>query len=108
MRKLITALLIIASLCSINAYAGVQEENAEPARISNILNAVYPLIDAAKTQANPNSRLKFRYDWLKQDIQNIQMGIAQKINKTRLVPQLYTPLKSNFTVQTNTQKGRAN
>lgn len=81
-------------------------ENAELVRISNILNAVYPLIDQAEMAQNKNSRVVFNYAALRNDIQLMQSGIAQKINQSVLVPHVVQPLQNDFlTNQTTINNG---
>ncbi len=88
-----------------NAFADPFQENIELAQISNVLNAVYPLIAEAEKEADPNARVKFHYDWLQQDIQGIQSGIAQKINAAKIEPRVVKPLKSSFITQQNVNRG---
>ena len=76
--------------------ANTQQENAELSRINSVLNSVYPLIDAAQKQANPHVRVQFHYDWLRQDIESIQSGIAKKINAAPIVPRAVTPLNTQL------------
>lgn len=94
--------LIIASLLfTAPVYGNTPTENMDLARISHILDASYPIIEDAKKQADPNQRLKFHYEWLKEDIQSIQKGIAQKIKQDRIEPRVITPLKTKYTTARN-------
>ena len=95
---------LISTLTVANIFADTKAENTELARINSVLNAVYPLIDAAQQKANPNTRIKFHYEWLKQDIQKIQAGITQKINNAPIEPREIAPLKGNFLTQQNNRK----
>ena len=88
---------------SINVLADTSIENIELARINSVLDSVYPLINAAQQQAELNSRLKFHYDWLKKDFQEIQAGIAQKINNASIEPRPVKPLKNSFIEQQNSK-----
>lgn len=82
-------------LCQLSL-ADVDQENAQLARINNVLNAVYPLIDAAQAQALPNEKVQFHYAWLRADIASIQAGIAQKINQAPIMPVMVAPLHHRF------------
>ena len=91
-------------LVSVTSFADSVQEKTDLARISNILNAVYPLIDDARQQAIPNARVEFRYDWLRKDIQAIQAGIAEKINMSKVEPRTVTPLKTRYVEQQNSHE----
>lgn len=97
-------IIIFTMLNTIVSIANTEQENIDLARISNILNAVYPLIKDAKKQAVTHSRVMFRYDWLTTDIQSIQAGIAQKINRTDIEPRVIVPLKTQYIEQLNSHK----
>lgn len=99
MKKKLTVVTVIfiAALTFQGAFATVSQENAELSRINSVLNSVYPLIYAAQKQAISSERTHFRYDWLRKDIQNIQAGIAQKINAPAISPRVVKPLNTQFT-----------
>lgn len=94
MKTIISLLLII--LCAGTSYADVLTENTQLARINSVLTAIYPLINAAQKAAPKNTRLTFHYNWLREDIQAIQAGIAQKINHQPLTPQVVQPLTTQY------------
>ena len=78
-------------------WASTNAENIELARINAVLNAVYPLIEAARTHANKDARSVFDYAALTRDIQTIQKGIAAKINEEPFEPQAIEPMSSGET-----------
>ncbi len=104
LRFMLVSILTISIFLFGFAFAGVEQESIDLARISNILDAVYPLIDDAQTQAQKNTRVKFRYDWLREDIQSIQAGIAQKINSKEIEPRVVKPLNIKYVDQQNRHK----
>ncbi len=97
-------LIITMSFCTVTALANTTQENITLSRISNILNAVYPLIAKAKKEAEPNTRVKFQYNWLQKDIQDIQAGIAQKINASDVEPRVIKPLRIHYIEQQNSRE----
>tara|TARA_R110000868_G_scaffold266583_1_gene525845 strand:- start:61249 stop:61572 length:324 start_codon:yes stop_codon:yes gene_type:complete len=101
--KLMVMLLVLLGFNSVS-YADTLQENQDLARVSNILNAVYPLIDKAQAQAEPNQRVSFRYDWLKKDVQAIQAGIAQKINAAPIQPRVVKSLKTEYIAKPTTER----
>ena len=50
------------------AVADADGERAALARINHELQAIEPLIAEAASQANPDARIRFQYDWLRQDL----------------------------------------
>jgi len=100
---MILVLVAIVGLSSVNTFADTAQENTTLSRISNILNAVYPLIAKAQKEADPNTRVKFRYDWLQKDIQAIQSGIAERINASKIEPRAIQPLKTHYIEQQNSR-----
>ena len=97
---IITAITLIA-FSATSAFADTTQENITLSRISNILNAVYPLIAKAKKETPQNTRVKFQYNWLQKDIEDIQSGIAQKINASDVEPRVIAPLKTHYIEQQN-------
>lgn len=92
------------------AVANTQSENIQLARISSTLNAVYPLIDSAKNEAEVNHRTSFDYEALKRDIESIQNGISQKINLRDYQPRMVEPISAYYVNKQNVSlnKGAVN
>lgn len=87
----ISALLFVST-----SFASVEKENIELSRINSVLNSIYPIINAAKKQAVPDERVQFQYSWLKRDIQQIQQGIARKVNTPSVTPRVVNKLNTQF------------
>ena len=66
--------LLTAALPFQFAVADVDGERAALARINHELEAIQPLISEATSQANPDARIQFQYDWLRQDLDRIHQG----------------------------------
>ena len=66
------------------------------ARISHEIEAIQPLIRQAASQANPDARIRFQYDWLHQDLDQIQRGIQEHINAPRAEPRTFPPLRGDY------------
>ena len=60
--------LLTASLPVQFAVADADGERESLARITHELEAIQPLITEAAAQANPDARIRFQYDWLRQDL----------------------------------------
>ena len=78
------------------AVADADGERAALARISHELEAIQPLITEAASQANPDARIRFQYDWLRQDLIKIQNGIQAHIDAPRSEPRTFPPLRGDY------------
>ena len=58
------------------ARADAEGEREQLARLIHELQAVEPLLRAAESQADPDARVRFRYDWLRQDLERVRSGVA--------------------------------
>ncbi len=76
--------------------ADADAERAVLARISHELQSIEPLIDEAASQANPDARIRFQYDWLRQDLDRIQLGIQAHIDAPRSEPRTFPPLRGDY------------
>ena len=66
-------LLAIASPVQF-AVADANGEQAALARIHHELQAIELLIAEAASQTNPDARIRFQYEWLRQDLDRIRQG----------------------------------
>jgi RAQPRD family integrative conjugative element protein len=64
--------------------------------ITHELQAIEPLITEAASQANPDVRIRFRYDWLRQDLDRIRVGIQAHIDAPRSEPRTFPPLRGDY------------
>jgi len=66
------------------------------ARLDHELKALAPLVREAEAQAEPNARIRFRYDWLRQDLERVRSGIEAHINAPRAEPRKVEPLRGDY------------
>ena len=78
-----------------SAMADADGERAALARIAHELQAIQLLIDEA-AQADPDARIRFQYDWLRQDLDRIRLGIEAHIDTPRAVPRSFPPLRGDY------------
>jgi len=78
------------------AVADADGERAALARIIHELQAIDPLITEAASQANPDARVRFQYDWLRQDLDRIRLGIQEHIDAPRSEPRTFPPLRGDY------------
>jgi RAQPRD family integrative conjugative element protein len=96
----ITHLLVVGLLGSALplsfASADADGERAVLARVDHELKSIEPLIREAESQANPDSRIRFRYDWLRQDLSRVRQGIQAHIDAPRSEPRTFPPLRGDY------------
>jgi len=90
--------LLTAALPVHFAVADADSERAALARINHELQAIEPLITDAASQANPDARIRFQYDWLLHDLSTIQQGIQSHIDAPRSEPRTFPPATQHFTL----------
>jgi len=78
------------------AIADVDAEREALARIAHELAALEPLLKQAESQANPDARIRFRYDWLRQDLARVRIGVEDHINAPRAEPRTFPPLRGDY------------
>ena len=88
--------LVGAALPTQFAIADADGERAALARISHELQVIEPLITEAASQANPDARIRFQYDWLRQDLDRIRLGIQTHIDTPRSEPRTFPPLHGDY------------
>ena len=94
--KLLVSGLLAAVLPVQFAIADADGERAALARIIHELQAMDPLITEAATQANPDARVRFQYEWLRQDLDRIRLGIQEHIDAPRSVHRTFPPLRGDY------------
>ena len=78
------------------AMADADGERAALSRIIHELQSLEPLIAEAASQANPDARIRFQYDWLRQDLTRIRLGIQEHIDAPRSEPRTFPPLRGDY------------
>ena len=78
------------------AAADADGERAALARIDHELQVIEPLITEAASQANPDARIRFQYDWLRQDVDRIRRGVQAHIDAPRSEPRTFPPLRGDY------------
>ena len=93
----VPAAAIIAAALTLNpAFADADAEREALARVVHELEALEPLIRTAQSQANPDARIRFRYDWLRQDLARVQLGVQEHIDAPRAEPRSFAPLRGDY------------
>lgn len=93
MRALAVALAITVS---VPAQADQESERELLARLGHELETLTALIDDAEAAANPDARIRFHYDWLREDIRRVRSGIQEHIDAPRAEPRAFPPLRGDY------------
>ena len=89
-------LLIIGLVATQSAFADADAEREALAKIIHELNALEPLIKRAEASVAQDTRIRFRYDWLRQDLKQIRDGIQSHIDSPRAQPRSFPPLRGDY------------
>ena len=79
-----------------SAVADSDAEREALARLIHEIEALEPLIATAESQASPDARIRFRYDWLRQDLARIRAGVQEHIDAPRNEPRKVPPLRGDY------------
>ena len=88
--------LVIGLLISPITLADTRAEREALAKIIHDLNTLEAAIKQAEANANPDTRIRFRYDWLRQDLKQIKDGIQSHIDSPRAQPRTFPPLRGDY------------
>ena len=88
--------LVIGLLISPITLADTGAEREALAKIIHDLNTLEAAIKQAEANANPDFRIRFRYDWLRQDLNQIKDGIQSHIDSPRAQPRSFPPLRGDY------------
>ncbi|MEZ5573738.1 MAG: RAQPRD family integrative conjugative element protein [Halioglobus sp.] len=91
-----SSFLILGLSVTPTAFPDADAEREALAQIIHELNALEPLIKQAETNAEEDSRIRFRYDWLRQDLKQIKDGIDSHIDSPRAEPRTFPPLRGDY------------
>ena len=96
MRTIFLLGAFVIGLQSPLACADADAERQALARIIHELEVLEPLLAEAKAAADPDARIRFRYDWLKKDLERIRQGIQEHIDAPRAEPRAVVPLRGDY------------
>lgn len=88
--------LLSTALSNQIAVADADGERAALVRITHELQTIESLITEAASQANLDARIRFQYDWLRQDLDRIRLGIQAHIDTPRSEPRAFPPLRGDY------------
>lgn len=86
----------VAMAVAVPAQADLDAERELLARLEYELETLTALIDDAEAAANPDARVRFRYDWLREDIRRVRTGIQEHLDAPRAQPRAVPPLRGDY------------
>ena len=92
----LTAVLFGSLLLSTSLFADTEAERESLARMVHELEALDPLMHTAESQADPDARIRFQYDWLRQDLARIRLGIEEHLNAPQAEPRRFPPIRGDY------------
>jgi RAQPRD family integrative conjugative element protein len=96
LRRVFAAVVFGSHLAASPAVADVDAEREVLSRVAQELESLDPLIRAAESQADPDARRGFRYDWLRQDLERVRQGIQDHIDVPRAEPRSFPPMRGDY------------
>tara|TARA_A100000171_G_C2120302_1_gene140400 strand:- start:838 stop:1140 length:303 start_codon:yes stop_codon:yes gene_type:complete len=94
-RLTIAALLALAFIVP-GALADADAERAMLVRVLHELAILEPLVSASEAEADPDARIRFQYDWLRQDLERVRDGIQAHLDAPRNEPRPLPPLRGDY------------
>jgi len=83
-------------LTATSALADADAEHAALARLAHELETLDGVIRSAESQADPDARIRFHYDWLREDLSRVRRGIQDHIDAPRAEPRSFPPLRGDY------------
>lgn len=88
--------LIFGFLLTSTLMADIDAEREALVRILHELTVIEPLITKAESHASKDTRIQFRYDWLRQDLKQIREGIQAHLDSPRATSRTFPPLRGDY------------
>ena len=86
----------LLGLSGVPPFADGDGERETLARLVHELESLEPLIVEASRAADPDARVRFQYDWLRQDLATIRRGVEAHLEAPRAEPRPVPPLRGDY------------
>lgn len=93
---LATATLLALTFIVPASLADADAERAMLARLLQEITLLEPLITRSEAEADPDARIRFQYDWLRQDLERVRAGIQAHLDAPRNEPRRVPPLRGDY------------
>ncbi len=91
-----TSTLLTLAIITPSVLADTDDERAMLARLLHELTLLEPLIARSEAKADPDARIHFQYDWLRQDLARVRAGIQSHLDAPRNEPRPVPPLRGDY------------
>ena len=95
-KKICAFCLCDTTLFASSVFADRESERGALAKLIHEIDALTPLVESAEVQADPDARIRFQYDWLRQDVARVRQGIADHLNAPQSEPRRFPPLRGDY------------
>jgi RAQPRD family integrative conjugative element protein len=96
MRTLYYFGLVLIFIFNSPANADADPEREILVQLVHELEVFAMLVDRAERRADPDARIRFRYDWLRQDLERVRRGIKEHIDAPQSEPRQVPPLRGDY------------
>jgi RAQPRD family integrative conjugative element protein len=96
MRTFLLLLITVIALQSARAWADAESESQALTRVLHELDLLEPLLAEAEAAADPDARVHFRYDWLKNDLARVRAGIEEHVDALEAITLPVIPLRGDY------------
>lgn len=94
--RLAMPILLTLAFIAPAAIADVDGEHAMLARLLHEIELLEPLIVSSEAEADRDARVRFQYDWLRQDLERVRAGIQAHLDAPRNEPRPVPPLRGDY------------
>lgn len=83
-------------ICLVSPLVFADAEREALAKVVHELRALEILLSEAEANANPDRRIRVRYDWLRDDLHTIRDGVEAHLSAAREQPRTYAPHRGDY------------
>lgn len=86
----------VLALGAVTLHADRDTERTALARVVAEIEQLDPLIAHAENESEVHDRVRFRYDWLRRDLDEVKSGIEAFLSDAEFTPRTFDPLQGEY------------
>jgi|TARA_R110001599_G_scaffold22821_1_gene84065 RAQPRD family integrative conjugative element protein len=94
--RLAAATLLALTIIAPASLADADAERAMLARLLHEIAHLETLIASSEAEADPDARIHFQYDWLRQDLERVRAGIQAHLDAPSNTARQAQPLRGDY------------